>query len=93
MSTLLFAALEKAGLDDEVYIGMTARNSGTFVRELHAYFKSWDKDYGLVSLSLAQDSNRVIVISQGAISWIKSALTGEMIYQKDSRATIFGEAI
>ena len=93
--TAIFDGIANAGLLDEVFISGIARNSGTYVADLTGYFKEWDKEYGIIHLYLERDSSsrRVIAISAAAVTWIKSALTGEFVYQKDPRAMIFGRGV
>ena len=93
--TLIFDGLEKAKLLDEVYMSGNARNTGTFVSDFHGYFKKWDKEYGIIYLYLTKDTttDRIVALPASAVTWIKDAITGEFVYQKDPRAMIFGSAL
>ena len=91
--TEIFRGLDKAGLMDEVYIANLSPIPGFRAHSFKGYFKDRDADYGMVRLFLDKENRaRFVAVPQTAILWVKSALTGEIVYQKDNRAIVFGTA-
>lgn len=88
----LYDNVLNAKLLDEVYITDRGfHGPGAYFRSTKCFFKSYDEQRGLLETMLdPEDRSRILVAPVGAVKLIKSALTGEVIYEKDYRSEMLG---
>ena len=78
---------------DEVQLCRRTVSPGGVYYDVKGYFKSFDWDNQILHLWMYQDRTAEIIVSPKSVQWIKSATTGEMVYEMDPRNMVLGRSL